>query len=59
MWDIVGIVAAVVVIILMFQLLDVTDALRARLRGGSTTKDLEARINSLEERVTAMEKKIP
>jgi len=56
MWDTVGIIAAVVVIILMFQMLDVTEALKERLRGGSPRKDLEQRMTRLEERLDALER---
>jgi hypothetical protein len=57
MWDVVGIVAAVVVILLLFQILDVTEALKVRLKGGSTSKDLEQRVSDLERRLDAVEKK--
>jgi hypothetical protein len=58
MWDTVGIIAAVVVIILLFQVLDVTEALKERLRGGSPRKDIEKRVSQMEERVDAIERKI-
>ena len=57
MWDVVGIVAGVVVIILMFQILDFTETLKVRLKGGSTSKDLELRVKELEKRLDAVEKK--
>ena len=56
MWDTVGIVAAVVVIILLFQVLDVSEILKDRLRGGSPRKDIEDRIARIEERLDALEK---
>jgi len=57
MWDTVGIVAGVVVIVLLIQLLDVAEALKARLKGGLTNKDLEQRMVELERRIDAVEKK--
>ena len=57
MWDAVGIVAGVVVIILLFQILDVTEALKVRLKGGSTSRDLDQRVSDLERRLAAVEKK--
>jgi hypothetical protein len=57
MWDTVGIIAAVVVIILLFQVLDVSEALKERLRGGSLRKDIERRVSQLEERLDAIERK--
>ena len=57
MWDTVGIVAAVVVIILLFQVLDLSETLKERLRGGSPRKDIERRVSQLEERLDAIERK--
>ena len=51
MWDTVGVIAAVVVIILLFQILDITDALKDRIRGRMPRKDLEGRISRLEKLV--------
>ena len=56
MWDTVGIVAGVVVMILMFQVLDVADTLKDRLRTGSPRKDMENRVARLEERLDAMDR---
>ena len=57
MWDTVGIIAAVVVIILLFQVLDVSEALKERLKGGSPRKDLERKVSQLEQRLDALERK--
>jgi len=57
MWDTVGIIAAVVVIILLFQVLDVSEALKERLKGGSPRKDLEIKVSQLEQRLDALERK--
>jgi hypothetical protein len=57
MWDVVGIVAAVVVILLLLQLLDVTETLKVRLKGGATSKGLDQRVSALERRLDAVEKK--
>ena len=58
MWDVVGIVAAVVVILLLLQLLDATELLKGRLRGGKSSKDLEGRVTDLEKRLEAVEKRV-
>jgi hypothetical protein len=50
MWDTVGIVTSVVVIILLFQVLDVSEILKERLRGGSPLKDLEKRVSPRNQR---------
>jgi hypothetical protein len=57
MWDVVGIVAGVVVILLLFQLLDVAETLKVRLKGGSTSKELEGRVADLETRLETLEKR--
>ena len=57
MWDVVGIVAGVVVIIMLFQVLDVTEALKVRLKGGVTSSEMEKRVADLENRLEALEKK--
>ena len=57
MWDVVGIVAGVVVIIMLFQVLDVTEALKVRLKGGVTSNEMEKRVVDLEKRLEALEKK--
>jgi hypothetical protein len=56
MWEVVGIVAAVVVIILLFQILDVTDSLADRLRGRAPRKDIEERVARLEKRLDDIER---
>ena len=59
MWDTVGIVAAVVVIILLIQVLDVAEVLKERLRGGPPrSTNIEGRVTLLEERLAALERRI-
>ena len=58
MWDTVGIIASVVAIILLIQLLDFSEVLKARLRGGSTQADSEDRFAEIERRLSAIEKKL-
>ena len=58
MWDTVGIVASIVVIILLFQVLDVSEILKARLRGGTPQANISERVAKLEERLAAVERKI-
>jgi hypothetical protein len=58
MWDVIKIVASVVVIILLLQLLDLTEAIKTRLRGGLTRKELENRLGELEKRVGLLEEQI-
>jgi len=57
MWDTVGIFAGVVVILLMFQVLDVAETLKLRLKGGASRSDIEDRVVRLEERLDALERK--
>jgi len=58
MWETVGIIASVVVIILLIQLLDFSEVLKARLRGGSTQACSEDRLAEIEGRLSAIEKKL-
>jgi hypothetical protein len=57
MWDTVGIIAAVVAIVMLIQLLDLTEALKNRIKGGGASKDLEQRVAELENRLQAVENK--
>ena len=57
MWDVVGIIAAVVVIILLLQVLDVAEVLKERLRGGPPRIDLAQRVSRLEERLDAIDRR--
>ena len=57
MWDVVGIVTAVVVIVLLLQVLDVAEVLKERLRGGPPRVDLEKRVSRLEERLDAIDRR--
>jgi len=57
MWDVVGIIAAVVVIIMLFQVLDITDSLANRIRGRAPRKDLEEKVADLEKRLDDIERK--
>ncbi len=57
MWEVVGIVAACVVMILMIQLLDVAETLKVKFLGGKPAKDVEQRLADLEKRLEAVEKK--
>ena len=56
MWDVVGIVAACVVILLLLQVLDVAEVLKKRLRGDSPGKSVEVRLSRLEERLDSLER---
>jgi hypothetical protein len=58
MWDTVGIIAAIVVIVLLFQVLDVSETLKARLRGASSSGNAADRLARIEERLAAIEKKL-
>ena len=57
MWNIVSVVAAVVVVILLFEVLDFTDIFKKRLKGGTALGDLSQRVKELEERLSALERK--
>jgi len=56
MWDVVGTIAAVVVIIMLFQVLDVTGSLADRIRGRAPRKNLEEKIANLEKRLDDIER---
>ncbi len=58
MWEVVGIVAACVVILLMLQLLDVAEKMKVRFLGGTAARDLEGRVAELEKRLEAVEKRV-
>lgn len=58
MWDTVGTIAAVVVIVLLFQLLDVAEMLKTRLGGGRSSDPTTARLARIEERLSALERKL-
>jgi uncharacterized protein YceH (UPF0502 family) len=55
MWNVVSVVAAVVVIILLVDSLDVVEHLKRRLAGPSAKPELEARVAELERRVADLE----
>ena len=57
MWEVVGIVAACVVILLMLQLLDVAEKLKVNFLGGKPSADIEQRVAELEKRLEAVEKR--
>ncbi len=57
MWDVVKIIAAIVVIILLFETLDIAELLKKRVRGGLSRKEMEQRLAELESRIGDLEKK--
>ena len=57
MWELVKIVAAVVAIILLFEMLDIAELLKKRLHGGLSRKEVEQRLAGLESRVVDLEKR--
>ena len=57
MWELVKIVAAVVAIILLFEMLDIAEILKKRLHGGLSRKEVEQRLAGLESRVVDLEKR--
>ena len=57
MWDVVKIIAAIVVIILLFETLDIAELLKKHVRGGLSRKEMEQRLAELESRVGDLEKK--
>jgi len=58
MWEVVGIIAACVVILLMLQLLDVVEKMKVNFLGGKPAKDIEQRVADLEKRLEAVEKEV-
>ena len=57
MWELVKIIAAVVAIILLFEMLDIAELLKKRLHGGLSRKEVEQRLAGLESRVVDLEKR--
>ena len=57
MWESVKIIAAVVAIILLFEMLDIAELLKKRLHGGLSRKEVEQRLAGLESRVVDLEKR--
>jgi len=57
MWEVVGIIAACVVILLMLQLLDVVEKMKVNFLGGKPSQDIEQRVADLEKRLEAYEKR--
>jgi hypothetical protein len=55
MWDTVGNIAAVIVIILLFELLGLPDWIRRAFRRKEEASSLRERLDRLEERVRALE----
>ncbi len=58
MWDVVSIVAAVVVILLLFEILDIAEKLKDRLFDRVPRRDLEKRVTKLEEQFVQFEQKL-
>ncbi|MCK5330451.1 MAG: hypothetical protein KAK01_03510 [Candidatus Marinimicrobia bacterium] len=57
MFSFIGIVVTVVVIILLFDLLDISDAFKQRILGDKSGIDIDAKLNEIEKRLTALEEK--
>ena len=57
MWEIAKLIAAVVVVVLLLDVLDITEILKGRLRGGLSRTEMERRLNGLETRVADLETK--
>ena len=57
MWDTVGNIAAIIVIILLFQLLGLSDRIDLFLKKRKSVPNLEKKIAELEERIVQLEKK--
>ncbi len=60
MWDVVKILAPVIVIMLLFELLDLPDWIGQKLSGGDTKNKgkMKRKIKELEKRIEALEKEI-
>ncbi len=59
MWDLVEIVASVVVILWLLELLDLPDWVRKRFRGRVSRNEMSQKIEELESRISELEKKSP
>ena len=57
-WQMVGVLAAFVVLMVLIDLLDFPDWLRAYLKKGSTRKGLEHKVAELQSQVEELERKV-
>ncbi|MBC8403193.1 MAG: hypothetical protein H8E14_17030 [Candidatus Marinimicrobia bacterium] len=57
MLSFIGLVVTVVVIILLFDLLDISDAFKQRILGEKPGVGINARLEEIEKRLTALEEK--
>ncbi len=59
MWEVIGIIAAVVVIMLFLQLMDFTEVLKNRLRGGTPSVDFETSFDTgLESKLADIDRRL-
>ncbi len=58
MWEVVSIVAAVVVIIWMLDLMDLSEILINKIKGRIPRKSIEKKLNDFEERIKIIEDKM-
>jgi hypothetical protein len=59
MWEVVEIVAAVIVILWLLELLDLPDWIRKRFRGWVSRDEMSQKIEELESRISELEKISP
>ncbi len=57
MWEVVEVVAAVVVIVWLFELMDIPDWVRKRFRGQVSRNEMSQKIEELESRIADLENK--
>ena len=58
MWEMVSILAAMVVMMFLLELFDLPDWIRAHIKNGKSRKSLELKVEALQLQVQALEKKV-
>lgn len=58
MWDMVILLASIVVLMCLIQLLDLPDWISAHLKNGKTRAQLEAKVEALELQIQELERKV-
>lgn len=58
MWEMVSILAAMIVMMFLIELFDLPDWIRAHLKNGKTRKTLELKVEALQLQVQELERKV-
>jgi hypothetical protein len=58
MWEMVSFLAAMVLIMLLIELFELPDWIRAGLKNGKSRKELELKVQALQSQLDALERKV-